>query len=65
MKKFIVEITETLQRQIEVEAENREEAKHIAFLLYSNDKIVLNGEDFVNAEFIAYTVPAKMLEMER
>ena len=65
MKNFIVEITETLQRQIEVEAESKEEARHIAFLLDQSDKIVLNEDDFVNAEFNAYSVPSRMPEMER
>ena len=49
-KKFTVEITETLQRQVEVEAKNEEEALELVQEMYSNEDIVLTAEDYVDTE---------------
>jgi len=48
--KYIVEITETLQRQVEVEASNEEEACDIVSEQYRNCEIVLDAEDFIEKE---------------
>ena len=64
MNKYLVEITETLQRQIEVEADSREEAEKVANMMYRNADVVLNDEDFVDAQFKAYKVPGKLKMQE-
>ncbi len=50
-KKFTVEITETLQRQVEVTANSAEEAENIVREKYRNEEIVLDYQDFVDNEF--------------
>ena len=57
MYKYMVEITETLQRQFDVEAQSKEEAEKIANMMYRNGDVVLNAEDFVDAQFTAYKKP--------
>ena len=57
MHKYLVEITETLQRQFDVEAASKEEAEKIANMMYLNGDVVLNAEDFVDAQFTAYKKP--------
>ena len=51
-KKFTVEITETLQRQVEVEAEDAFEAEEIVREMYRNEEIVLDAEDYIDTEFL-------------
>jgi len=53
MVKFTVEITETLQRQIEIEADNSVDAAIIAKQKYRNGEIVLTSEDYVDTEIRA------------
>ena len=48
--KWNVEITETLQRRIEVEAESAEAAEHKARAMYHDGDIVLVSSDLVDAE---------------
>lgn len=50
-KKFVVEVTETLQRQVEIEAENEQEALQKAKDLYRDEEIVLGWQDFVENDF--------------
>ena len=50
-KKFTVEVTETLQRQVEVEADNEQEALQKAKELYRDEEIVLDWTDFVENDF--------------
>ena len=50
-KKFTVEVTETLQRQVEIEAENEQEALQKVKDLYRDEEIVLTWEDFVENDF--------------
>ena len=45
---YYYEITETLQRQIEVIADSKEEAFHIVSELYRNADIVLDSQDHVD-----------------
>lgn len=45
MKKFNIEIEEVLQRAVEVEAENKENAIRLAEEKYRNEEIVLDSED--------------------
>lgn len=51
MKKFTVEITETLQRRVEVEAEDAFEAEDIVRAQYRNLDIVLDENDYIDTEF--------------
>ncbi len=48
MNKFKIEITETLQKTIELEAESLEEALYKAECLYKEEKIILDSSDFVD-----------------
>ena len=50
-RKFTVEITETLQRQVEVEAEDEFEAEDIVREMYRNEEIVLDAGDYIDTEF--------------
>lgn len=51
MKKFTVEITETLQRQIEVEAADENEAISKVEEMYRNEEVVLDSGDYIDTEF--------------
>lgn len=51
MKKFKVEITETLQKIVEVEANNKEEAVHKVMKMYKNEEVILNDNDFIDVDF--------------
>ena len=48
---FKTEITETLQRTIEVEAENEGDALRKVKEMYKNEEIVLDSSDFVGVGF--------------
>ncbi len=50
-KKFVVEITETLQRQVEVEASDEKEALNKVMEMYNEEEIVLDYVDFVGNDF--------------
>lgn len=51
MPTYKIEITETLQKQIEVEASSKEEAIKKAKEQYQNQEIVLNENDYVDTEY--------------
>lgn len=51
MKKYLVEITETSQRQITVSANFREEAEQKIKERYQNEEIILNENDYVDTDF--------------
>ena len=51
MKKFTVEITETLQRQIEVKAADENEAISKVEEMYRNEEVVLDSGDHIDTEF--------------
>lgn len=51
MKKFDVEITETLQRTVSVEAASQEEAEEIVTKAWNNEDYVLDSADFVGVDF--------------
>ena len=50
MKKFKVQITETLQRIVEIEAEDKYEAWDKVYDQVEKEKIVLDWEDFYTIE---------------
>lgn len=51
MKKYLVEITETSQKQITVSANSREEAEQKIRERYRNEEIILNENDYVGTDF--------------
>ena len=51
MKKYLVEITETLQKQITITASSREEAEQKGKEKYRNEEIVLDENDYVDTVF--------------
>lgn len=51
MKKYLVEITETLQKQITIRANSREEAEQKVKEKYRNEEIVLDESDYVDTDF--------------
>ena len=51
MKKFDVEITETLQRTVSVEAASQEEAERMVTEAWNNDEYVLDSKDFIDVDF--------------
>lgn len=51
MKTFIIEITETLQRQIKVEADSDEDAISKIRNQYQKEDIILDESDYVNTQF--------------
>lgn len=50
MNKYIVTISESLDRDVVVEAENEWEAEEIIEKKYRNQEIVLGAEDYIGAE---------------
>lgn len=50
-KTYKIEITETLQRVVEVEAESENEAMDLVKEQYRNCDIVLDSTDFIGNEF--------------
>lgn len=48
--KYLVEISETLQRKVEIEADNPSDAIQAAKDKYYNSEIVLNADDIVDGE---------------
>ena len=51
MKKFDVEITETLQRTVTIEAASQEEAERMVDRGWSDGDYVLTDEDYVGVDF--------------
>lgn len=51
-KTFAIEITESLSREVVVDARNYDEAHDIVTTLYKNGEIILSADDFLSVEFI-------------
>ncbi|MDD4923377.1 MAG: DpnD/PcfM family protein [Dehalococcoidales bacterium] len=51
MSKFNVEIIETLNRIIEIDAEDESEALNIIHEKYRNTEIVLSSDDYIDTTF--------------
>lgn len=52
MKEFLINIRETLERQVKVNAETAEEAIRVVEEQYRHQEHVLNAEDFTDVEFL-------------
>lgn len=63
--KYKIEITETLQRQIEIEVNSKEEAERIAKQKYQNEEIVLSSDDYVDTSILVIEQRQKKKYMER
>ena len=50
-KEFVVYITETLQRKVIIEANNKSEAINEIADKYYNEEIVLDNTDYLSVEF--------------
>lgn len=50
MKMYDVEITETLQRTVSVEANSREEAERIVTEAWNDEVYVLDSTDFIDVD---------------
>ena len=61
MKTYKVKITETLEKEVVVEAEDREEAEQIVCTEYHNEKYVLDADNFARVNFTA-ELPARKRE---
>lgn len=51
MKRYLVEVTETLQKQITITANSREEAEQKVRNKYRDEEIVLDENDYIDTEF--------------
>ncbi len=49
--KYKVEITEYLQKTIEVDADNESDALSIVKDMYNNEEVVLSADDFIDKDF--------------
>ena len=69
LKEFEIEITETLQKTVKIRAESREEAEAIAQEKWNRCEIVLDSENFIEADFSTISEkeikPKRKDEMER
>lgn len=63
MKKYLVEITETSQRQITVTAKTRDEAEQKVRQKYRDGEIVLSEQDYVDTYF--HVIKERTIDKER
>lgn len=63
MKKYLVEITETSQRQITVTAKTRDEAEQKVRQKYRDGEIVLSEQDYVDTDF--HVIKERTIDKER
>ncbi|MCD7893945.1 MAG: DpnD/PcfM family protein [Erysipelotrichaceae bacterium] len=55
-KKYIVEITETLQKQIIIEAKNKDEAVKEVEEKYHSEEIILDEDNVTDVDIVAIEV---------
>lgn len=51
MNKYKIKITETLQKTVKMEENNKEDTMYKVTKIYKNSEIILNDNDFVNLDF--------------
>lgn len=51
MKKYKITITETLKKELEIEAGSKDEAMDLVKEKYKNEEIILTADDFVDVDF--------------
>jgi len=59
---YKIEITETLQKQIEVEAESAEEAVLCVEAMYNNEDVVLDSSNIIDTEIHSLTRDSEFCE---
>lgn len=65
-KRYLVEVVETLARQIVVEAEDADDAYMKTKEAYTSGQIILDSEDFMDYEiFTIHNVSPEILDQER
>jgi hypothetical protein len=52
MKKFKIEVKETLSRIIEIDANSIDEALDDVKKIYKKEEIILDSDDFIEVEFV-------------
>lgn len=65
MKKYVVEITETLQKQVIIDANSYDEARSIIKQKYEYEEIILDENDHVDTEFKVISKIRNKEHMER
>lgn len=65
MKKYTIEITETLQKQVSVEANSYEEAERKVKEKYQNNNIVLNKNNYIDTNYRCIKEEKIKSELER
>lgn len=65
MRKYNVEITETLKMNVEVEARSREEAEQMVNNRWHNSDYILDADSFVGVDFKAKEISRKRDDHER
>jgi hypothetical protein len=63
MKKYLVEITETSQRQVTVTAETRDEAEQKVRQKYRDEEIILDERDYIDTDF--HVIKERSIDKER
>lgn len=53
--KYVVAVTEELRRELEIEAESKEQAYEIVKRKYNNEEIVLDDSDYSGTEIDVWT----------
>ena len=51
MNKYKIKITETLQKTVKMEENNKEDTMYKVTKIYKNSEIILNDNDFLNLDF--------------
>ena len=51
MNKYKIKITDTLQKTVKMEENNKEDTMYKVTKIYKNSEIILNDNDFVNLDF--------------
>ena len=65
MKTYKVKITETLEKVVEVEAEDRDEAEQIVSDAWHNSEYILDADNFARVNFTAELSARKRESYER
>lgn len=65
MKKYTIEITETLQKQVSVEANSYEEAERKVKEQYRNNEIILDSDNYIDTCYQCIKEEKIKKEMER
>lgn len=65
MRTYKVKITETLEKVVEVEAQNKTEAEQIVCAAWGNSEYILDADDFARVNITAEPAAKKRESYER